>query len=77
MVEMKDEELRALRLLARHPNGYAQVAFRGYGLKRAVLASLIEDGLATMTSRDTHQQRLAVPVAWITNTAAGRKAITE
>jgi hypothetical protein len=75
MANVTNEQRRALRFLARRPDGCAQVVLLGYGLKLSVLSALIDDGLATATSRDTRQRRRWVPVAWITITEAGRKAI--
>jgi hypothetical protein len=71
MANVTNEQRRALRFLARRPDGCAQVVLLGYGLTLSVLSALIDDGL----SRDTRQRRRWVPVAWITITEAGRKAI--
>jgi hypothetical protein len=77
MAKLTDEQRRALRLLARRPDGCAQVVLLGYRLKLSVLIALIDGGLATATSRETLQRRRWLPVAWIMITDAGRKAIDD
>jgi hypothetical protein len=77
MAKLTNEQRRALRLLARRRNGCAKVLLLGYGLEPAELTALVQNGLATVTSRDTRQRRRSVPVAWITITEAGREAIAE
>jgi hypothetical protein len=75
MAELGHEQRRALQLLARSPNGCAQLALRGYGFKRSLLAALVEGGLATDEPQDTRAGRQSVTVAWLTITETGRQAI--
>jgi hypothetical protein len=77
MAKLTNEHRRALRLLARRPDGCAQVVLLGYGLKLAVLAALMGDGLATAKPQDTRAGRQSVTVAWMAITEAGQKAIAE
>jgi hypothetical protein len=77
MANLTDEQRRALRLLARRPDGCAQVVLLGYRFELTMLRALVENGLATATSRDIRQRRRSVPVAWITITDVGRQAIAE
>jgi hypothetical protein len=73
MARLSDEQRRALRILADHPEGCAEEALLAEGFSVGQLAVLALDGFAE-TRRAQHGSRHRV---WIEITAAGRKAIAE
>jgi len=79
MADLTDEQRRALRLLARSPNGCTEAIMLAHGLQSAMLGKLTVDGLAKVEAHDTKVagRRVKVKVTWLRITEAGRKAITD
>jgi hypothetical protein len=75
MASLNDKHRRALGILARSPNGCAEADMLAYGFKFALLADLVQSGLATADAHDTRSGCHSVTVAWMTITDAGRVAI--
>jgi hypothetical protein len=78
MADLTDEQLRALRLLARYPSGCPQPVLLEQGFSYDQLSELVLDGLAKLQpsiAREGGQERIVV--VWAAITAAGRKAIAE
>ncbi len=78
MADLNDEQLRALRLLASHPDGCAQTVLFAAGFSLGELAGLVVEGFATAQSNVTHESRPeGRSIVWMKITEAGRKAIAE
>jgi hypothetical protein len=79
MAKLSDEQRRALRLLARSPNGCTEAIMLAHGFESAMLGKLVLDGLAKVEVHDTKVagRRLKVKVTWLRITEEGRKAIGE
>jgi hypothetical protein len=77
MATLTDEQLRALRLLARHHDGCAETVLLEQGFSYDQLGDLVFDGLAKMQPSITYEGGRERIVVWTTITAAGRKAIAE
>jgi hypothetical protein len=78
MADLTDEQLRALRLLARYPSGCPGTVLLQQGFSYDQLSDLVLDGLAKLQpsiTREGGQERMVV--VWAAITAAGRKAIAE
>jgi hypothetical protein len=78
MADLTDEQLRALRLLARYPSGCPGTVLLEQGFSYDQLSDLVLDGLAKLEPRITReggQERIVI--VWGAITAAGRKAIAE
>jgi hypothetical protein len=73
MTNLTDEQLRALQLLARHPDGCAEAVLLADGFFVGALAVLVVDGFATMHRTATDVGN----VVWMEITEEGRKAIAE
>jgi hypothetical protein len=76
MAELSDEQRRALRLLARSPNGCTEALLMAHGFELAFLGKLVLDGHALATPHETRAGSKPLLVVWMTITAAGRKAIS-
>jgi hypothetical protein len=77
MAELTDEQRRALRLLARSPNGCTEALLMAHGFPTEMLTGLLTHGLVRA---DVHAMRAggrATVVVWMQITPAGRKAIAE
>jgi hypothetical protein len=75
MAKLSDEQRRALRLLARSPNGCTEALMMAHGFELAMLAKLVIDGLAVAVDHSTMAGRRRMKVTWLRIAAAGRKAI--
>jgi hypothetical protein len=71
MADLTDEQLRALRLLARYPSRCPGTVLREQGFSYDQLSDLVLDGLAKL------EPTREGGVVWAAITAAGRKAIAE
>jgi hypothetical protein len=69
MADLTDEQRRALRLLARSPNGCT------HGFESTIIGKFMLDGLATAEIHDTKIAGRRVKVVWLQITAAGRRAL--
>jgi hypothetical protein len=73
MADLTDEQLRALRLLARYPSGCPGTVLLEQGFSYDKLSDLVLDGLAKLQPSIAREGGLV----WAAITAAGRKAIAE
>jgi phage portal protein BeeE len=77
MATLTDEQRRALRLLARSPNGSTEALMLAHGFESAMLSDLVLNGLAVAVDHSTMAGRRRMKVTWLRITAAGRQAIAE
>jgi hypothetical protein len=70
------ERLRALRLLARCPDGCTEAVMMAYGFTIDFFAGLVSDGLVTAEPSTMRAGGRQIVVVWMQITEAGRKAIT-
>jgi hypothetical protein len=77
MTKLNDEQRRALKVLARHPDGCAEAVLLADGFHAGLLTVLVFDGLAEMQRTVTDIGGRQRTVAWMKITAAGREAIAE
>jgi hypothetical protein len=77
MVDLNDEQRRALRVLARHPDGCAEMVLLAEGFSIGQLAVLVVDGFAQMRGTATNAGSRQKMVVWMQITEQGRKAIAE
>jgi hypothetical protein len=75
MVNLNDEERRALTALARYPDGCDEAVLLTEGLTVGQLAGLVIDGFAAGSVTHVAVDGRERPVVWMTITEAGRKAI--
>jgi hypothetical protein len=75
MVSLTSEQRRALRFLARHPDGCAEAELLVDGFTIGELTDLVIDGLATGRVARIALDDREKPVVWMKITKAGRKAI--
>jgi hypothetical protein len=75
MAVLSDEELRALRLLARYPSGCTEQVMLGHGFTPDQIANLVFGGLAKRDARYMALDGGQVKVVRMEITDAGRKAI--
>jgi hypothetical protein len=71
---ISDEQRRALRLLARNPNGHDEAIMLAHGFTIEMLAVLVRDGFATATPEIARGKRPIKSVR-MRITEAGRQAI--
>ena len=71
--DLTDEQLRALRLLARCPSKCPGTVLLEQGISYDQLSDLVLDGLANLEPSITREGG----VVWAATTAAGRKTIAE
>jgi hypothetical protein len=76
MAKLTDEQRRALRLLARSPNGCTEALMLAHGFELAMLEQLALGGLTRVDVHDTIAGGRPVKVTWMRITAAGRKALS-
>jgi hypothetical protein len=69
-----DEQRRALKLLARSPNGCTEALMLARGVELEMLDKLDIDGLAKAGAHATMAGSRRMKVVWLRITAAGRKA---
>jgi hypothetical protein len=77
MAKLTNEQRRALRLLARSPNGCTEAIMLAHGFESAMLDKLTLDGLARVEVHDMRVAGRRAKVVWLQITPAGRKAIAE
>jgi hypothetical protein len=77
MVSLTPEQRRALRFLARHPDGCAEAELLVDGFTIGQLTDLVIDGLATGRVARIAFDGREKPVVWMKITEAGRKAIAD
>jgi hypothetical protein len=77
MADQTDEQLRALRVLARYRTGCPETVLLEHDFSYDQLGVLVFNGLATMKPSITYDDGRKKTVVWVTITAAGRKAIAE
>jgi hypothetical protein len=77
MVSLTPEQRRALRRLARHPDGCAEAELLVDGFTIGQLTDLVIDGLATGRVARMVLDGREKSVVWMRITEAGRKAIAE
>jgi hypothetical protein len=77
MTKLSDEELRALRLLARSPNGCTEPVMLAHGFTPDQIANLVFAGLARRDVRNMAAGERQIKVVRMEITAAGRKAIAD
>ncbi len=75
MAELTDEQRRALRILARSPNGCTEALMLAYRFTDDMLAELMVNGL--LTARYEHAVGRSEVVVRMQITAAGRREIGE
>jgi hypothetical protein len=76
VAKLSDEQRRALRILARSPNGCIEARMMAFGFAHAFLGKLALDGLALARPQDTRAGRRPMIVV-MTITTAGRMALAE
>jgi hypothetical protein len=72
MTKLNDERRRALKVLARHPDGCAEALLLADGLHAGLLTVLVFDGLAEMQRIVTEIGDRRRTVTWMKITPAGR-----
>jgi hypothetical protein len=77
IAKLSDEQRRALRLLARSPNGCTEAILLAHGFELAMLGKLAFDGFANVEAHETMAGSRRMKVYWLQITEAGRQAITE
>jgi hypothetical protein len=77
MPNLNDEQLRAPRLQARHPDGCAEAVLVAKGFSVGQLAVLVIDWFANMYRTVTDVGGRQKDVVWMEFTEEGRKAIAE
>jgi hypothetical protein len=77
MTKLNDEQRRALKVLARHPDGCAEAVPLADGFHAGLLTVLVFDGLAEMQRIITDIGGRQRTVTWMKITPAGREAIAE
>jgi hypothetical protein len=70
------ERLRALRLLARCPDGCTEALMMAYGFSVDFLAGLATDGLITAEPRAMRAAGRPMSMVWIRITDAGREVVS-
>jgi hypothetical protein len=73
MANLNDEQRRALRLLARHPNGCTEAIMLAHGFTIDMLGELAAGGLLKVEVHNAHAGGRQKFVVWVQITAAGRK----
>jgi hypothetical protein len=77
MAVLSDEELRALRHLARYPSGCTEQVMLAHGFTPDQIANLVFGGLAKRDVRNVALDGRQVKVVRMEITAAGREAIAD
>lgn len=77
MAKLCDEQLRALRLLARSPNGCTEALMLAHGFSIEMLTMLLSQRLARADAHSMRAGERPITVVWMQITAAGRTAIAE
>jgi hypothetical protein len=77
MEKLSDEELRALRLLARHPSGCTEPVILAHGLELDQIADLLFRGFAKREVNNVTIGGRQVKIVRMQITATGRKAIVD
>jgi hypothetical protein len=77
MERLSDEELRALRLLARHSSGCTEQVILAHGFELCQIANLVFRGFAKREVSNVAIGGRQVKIVRMQITAAGRKAIVD
>jgi hypothetical protein len=77
MEKLTDERRRALRLLARSPNGCTEALMLAYHFTIDMLGELAADGLLTIDARQEHRDGQQKMIVRIQITPAGRREIAD
>jgi hypothetical protein len=77
MNELNSEHRRALRLLARSPEGRTEAVLMAHGFTSEMLDELISSGNAKAEAHTMTSGGRPVVVVWLQITAAGRKVLAE
>jgi hypothetical protein len=77
MAKLSDEEIRALRLLARSPNGCTEPVILAHGFALDHIANLVFGGFAKREVRNMTSNGRQEKVVRMQITDAGRKAIAD
>jgi hypothetical protein len=75
MAKLNDEQRRALRHLARSPNGCTEALLMAHGFELRMLDKLASEGLVKAEAHDTKAGSRRMKVVWLQISAKGRKAI--
>jgi hypothetical protein len=77
MPDLTDEQCRALRLLARYPDGCTEALMLAHGFTIDMLGELGAGGLLRVDIHNAPAGGRPKFIVWMQITAAGRKAIEE
>jgi hypothetical protein len=77
MMNLSDDDRRALDLLARHSDGCDEAVLLADGFTIRLLAGLVIDGFAAGSVARTALNGREKPVVWMRISELGRKAIAE
>ena len=77
MAKLRDEQRRALRLLARHPTGCSEAMVLAHGFSYDQLGALVFACLVTMQPSITQLGGRKKIVVWVQISDAGRSVIAE
>jgi hypothetical protein len=76
MTELTDEERRALKLLARSPDGCTEALMMAHGFTTKVFECLVRQGLATAAPKTVYAgSRRYRTIVWMWITDTGRQAV--
>jgi hypothetical protein len=75
MAPLNSERQRALRLLAKAPNGCTEALMLAHGFTSELLDRLVVEGVATMERRRMRAGRRRIEATWLMITDAGRRAM--
>jgi hypothetical protein len=77
MAKLSDEQLRALLLLARNPNGCTEAVLMAHGFPTEMLEELLTTGLVKASPEEMRIARRRRKVVCFQITEVGRKAAAE
>jgi hypothetical protein len=77
IAKLTNEQRRALRVLARHPNGCAEATMLAHGFSLDLLGALVFSGLAVMQPNITDFGDRKKIVVWVQITDRGAQTIAE
>jgi hypothetical protein len=77
VVKLSNEQLRALRLLARHPTGCAEAFLLAHGISQNQIDVAVRAKLATLEPSVTRMAGREKITVWVQITPAGRNALAE
>jgi len=73
MAPLNSERQRALRLLAKAPNGCTEALMLAHGFTYELLDRLVVQGVATTQRHRMRAGRRSIEVTWLTITDGGRR----